>query len=189
MPAKAKAKGKAVAKAAPKRRYRPRISVPAPAPVRARNEQAQQALRDRPGSLYRCPQCGYPRFVPTAATCKYTCAMPRVRLENNTTSQCDFRTTSSGWRRQARSTLEHETACKAVVHEVVQCVEARSAAGQLADADYYRTLKVELFARATAPAAAALPAGAAAAVQPGAGPAAAAMPLAPAAAVQPEAGA
>ena len=91
--------------------------------------------------------------------------MPRVRLQNNKhdTSKCCFRTTSSGWRRQASSTLEYANACKVVVHQVVQNVEDQSDAGQLPDADYYRVLRAELHARANALAAAPQPAGAAAA--------------------------
>ncbi|CAE8655821.1 unnamed protein product [Polarella glacialis] len=159
MPPKAKAQGKAKANALPKRRYRSRVSVPAPAPLRARNEQSQNALRQRPGSWRLCPDCTYPRYVPTAASSNYSCTMPRVRLPNGEWFHCVFRTTASAWRRQKHSTLEHEAACKAVIHELVNIIEARCAAGDLAEAEYYPALRREMAARTAAPAADMQPSG------------------------------
>ena len=149
MPPKAAAKVQAQAKA--KRPYSKRLfSVPAPAPVRARNEQRQIAFRARPGAWRQCPQCGYPRYVPDHETRTYTCAMPRVRLPSGEWFKCTFKTLTRDWRRRARSSLEHETACKATITDLVISVDARCEAGDVDDADFLPTVQREMAERVAA---------------------------------------
>ena len=141
---------KAVARVVTKRLYRARsISVPAPAPVRARIANRQAAMRSRPGKLYLCPLCSYPRYIPNAAKCNYKCAMPRVRLPGGDWFQCLFTTKANSWRRQKKNTPEYEEAAKLVLEAAVCEVEAKEIAGTL-DGTYFGALKREIAARIAA---------------------------------------
>mgnify|MGYP001338889541 FL=1 len=143
---------KAAAKAKAKRKYRARVSVPAPAPIRAHNEQRQAAFRARPGRLYRCPQCSYPRYVPTETTgySYYRCAMPRVRVPGGERLTCDFITSASSWRHEHPETPEKEEAFKAVVEGAVLAMEAALQADTLPPQGYWPTMKRELADRIAA---------------------------------------
>ena len=86
-PKAAAAKAKAKAKA----KYRPRGigTRVAPPALQARNEHRRLALRARTGFLRICPACAYPRYVPSAAHCRYACAMPSVQVANGDWVRCD----------------------------------------------------------------------------------------------------
>ena len=105
----------------------------------------------RPGSWRLCPQCGYPRYVPTASTSHYACAMPEVPLPGgDTIRKCDFRTSAQAWHRRNISSEEHAGACKAVTTELVLSIHARCRAGSLPACEAYPTQSTELPQRVVA---------------------------------------
>ena len=176
MAPKALAKAAAKAKGRAKRSYilrDQRVRAPPPA-VSARSAQLLRDMRARPGRCYICPECSYPRFVPHEATCKYCCALPRVRLPSGHWVNCKYRTTSSAWRRNPMASLAHETACKAVAQEIVLHVEAQCEAGLWEWSTYYPNIRREFAERTAVPP----PPAVAAAVPPAQQAAAAAQPLA-----------
>ena len=129
----------------PKRAYRRRVcDNPAPAPVRRLLEEQHSALLSREGSWRSCPQCSYPRYVPSAAQFSFCCAMPRVHLPGGGRSKCDFKTTAAAWRRRSRSSAEHEAVYKAKIAELVISLETRTATGILEDTEFYSTLRQEM---------------------------------------------
>ena len=78
------------------------------------------SLDERPGELYLCPECSYPRYIPDDARArKFRCAMPRVRLPGGHSFKCEFLTTASSWRYQHTTTPEHGEATKLVLEAAV----------------------------------------------------------------------
>ena len=141
-PKAAAAKAKAKAKA----KYRPRGigTRVAPPALQARNEQRRLAVRARAGFLRICPACAYPRYVPSAAHCRYACAMPSVQVANGDWARCDFRTTAQAWRRRPWASLAYESACKTIMPDVLRAVDARCEAGTLAWGAFWLTVQREL---------------------------------------------
>ena len=146
-------------KAKAKRDYRPRATRVhgAPAALTRRVEQLGAAMRARPGSLRICPVCAYPRYVPDDATCIYGCAMPRVRLPSGSWYTCSYKTTSEAWCRMPLSSAAYESACKAVVNDIIRDTEARCDEGTLQNEQYWEHVRSEMAARTAAAVAAATP--------------------------------
>ena len=142
--AAAKANAKANAKAAPKYRPRPPGICVAPPGLQALNAQRRLAIRARAGWLRACPECGYPRFVPSAASCRYACAMPGIHAANGDWVRCNFRTTARAWSRRPQVSLAYEAASKTIMPDVFHDVDALCEAGTLELRDFWPTVKKEL---------------------------------------------
>ena len=152
MPSIAKPKAKAKAELKPKRKYRlrdTRVRAP-PLAIAARTEQLQRDMLSKPGKYFTCPQCSYPRFLPTSASCSYPCALPRVRVPDGKWVKCDYNTTANAWRRWPQVSHAHATACKAAADAVVTHVEAQCEAGVVAWSRYYEEIRRQ-FSLRTAP--------------------------------------
>ena len=99
-------------------------------------------MRAKGGSCYLCPECSYPRFIPTDADNKtvYSFAMPKICLTDNSKVKCSFATTASAWRARTPATPEYELACQAVVNDVLKGVGERGENKEIPWKDFWPTV-------------------------------------------------
>jgi len=156
--AKPKARGpyrrpKAIAKPKARGPYRRRQrgSRVVPPALEARNRQRQAAVLGRPGSLHRCPYCGFPRHVPHGFAQSLRCALPFARLPpNNRRFGCGFRTTASAWWREPLVSTAYGAACETVAVGLIETLDAKCNAGEMDDGDFWSEFARELASRAEA---------------------------------------
>ena len=107
-------------------------------------------MRARPGNLYVCPCCAYPRYVPLDRNNTYVCAMPKIELPSGKYAKCTFRTTAAAWARWPRASAAYEAACKTVVKDVPVAVEAQEVAGDIEPNRFWPEVRRQMVERTTA---------------------------------------